>query len=230
MLNELAFPGEGRLLDVGCGTGWFARQLAALPNLQITGVDLDDGEWRLVPARELVPGDQIHIGPGDLVPADCAVDEGTVEADQSMLTGESAVVTRSVGEVVYSASTIRGGQATATVTATAAKSYFGRTAELVRSARAAGHLDQPLFAVVRHLVTIDTVLAAGMGENRKVLNQIADTAREACFSEVVQGLAERLKEQGVDPKQAYPCLEGHQQDEQGTWRRVSWPWRIQSRG
>jgi SAM-dependent methyltransferase len=41
MLNELAFPGEGRLLDVGCGTGWFARQLAALPNLQITGVDLD---------------------------------------------------------------------------------------------------------------------------------------------------------------------------------------------
>ncbi len=41
MLSELAFPAEGQLLDVGCGTGWFTRQLAALPNLQITGVDLD---------------------------------------------------------------------------------------------------------------------------------------------------------------------------------------------
>ncbi len=119
-----------------------------------------DGDWRLVPARELVPGDQIHIGPGDLVPADCAVDEGTVEVDQSVLTGESAVVTRSVGDVAYSASTVRSGQATATVTATGAKSYYGRTAELVRSARAAGHLDRLLFAVVRHLVTIDAVLAA----------------------------------------------------------------------
>lgn len=118
-----------------------------------------DGEWRLVPARELVPGDQIHVGPGDLVPADCAVDAGTVEVDQSVLTGESAVVARGIGEVLYSASTVRSGQATATVTATGAESYFGRTAELVRSARAAGHLDRLLFAVVRHLVTIDAVLA-----------------------------------------------------------------------
>lgn len=119
-----------------------------------------DGTWRLVPARELVPGDHIHVGPGDLVPADCTLDDGTVEVDQSVLTGESAVVTRGVGEVMYAASTVRGGQATATVTATAAKSYFGRTAELVRSARAVGHLDQLLFAVVRHLVAIDAVLAA----------------------------------------------------------------------
>lgn len=41
MLSELAFPAEGRVLDVGCGTGWFTRRLAAFPNLQVTGIDLD---------------------------------------------------------------------------------------------------------------------------------------------------------------------------------------------
>jgi H+-transporting ATPase len=65
-----------------------------------------------------------------------------------------------VGEIIYSASTVRSGQVTAIVAVTGAKSYFGRTAELVRSARSAGHLDQLLFAVVRRLVAIDAVLAA----------------------------------------------------------------------
>jgi SAM-dependent methyltransferase len=41
MLNELALPTEGRILDVGCGTGWFARQLATLLGLQVAGIDLD---------------------------------------------------------------------------------------------------------------------------------------------------------------------------------------------
>lgn len=64
------------------------------------------------------------------------------------------------------------------------------------------------------------MIAAGMGDNKKVLNQIADSARETYFTEVVQGMAERLKEQGVAPKQEYPRLEGHQKDEQGTWHSV----------
>jgi H+-transporting ATPase len=119
-----------------------------------------DGAWRLIPARELVPGDRIRVRPGDLVPADCTIADGTVEVDQSALTGESAVVSRTASQPIYSASTVRRGDATGIVTATGARSYYGRTAELVRSARTAGHLDQLLFAVVRHLVTIDAVLAA----------------------------------------------------------------------
>jgi H+-transporting ATPase len=118
-----------------------------------------DGIWRLLPARELVPGDQIRVRSGDLVPADCIIYDGTVEVDQSVLTGESAAVMKTGGETIYSASTVRRGEVTGTVMATGVRSYYGRTAELVRTARSVGHLDQLLFAVVRHLVTIDAVLA-----------------------------------------------------------------------
>ncbi|HDS1363384.1 TPA: HAD-IC family P-type ATPase [Stenotrophomonas maltophilia] len=119
-----------------------------------------DGNWRLLPARELVPGDYVTVTTGDLVPADCVIDEGTVDVDQAALTGESTSVSRSKGETIYSGSTVRRGNATGTVAETGARSYFGRTAELVRTASSASHLEQLLFSVVRYLVTIDAVLAA----------------------------------------------------------------------
>ena len=118
-----------------------------------------DGQWQSLPARELVPGDQISLRPGDLIPADAIVDQGTLEVDQSSLTGESASVRRACGDPLYSASLVRRGNGTAKVTATGSASYYGRTAELVRSARSEGHLDRLLFAVVRYLVFIDAFLA-----------------------------------------------------------------------
>lgn len=33
-------PGE-RVLDIGCGTGWFTRRLAGRPDLDVTGIDID---------------------------------------------------------------------------------------------------------------------------------------------------------------------------------------------
>ena len=61
---------------------------------------------------------------------------------------------------------------------------------------------------------------SGMGENREILNQVARAAREQYFASVVTDLAGRLKEQGVTQTQRLPRLEGHQKDEQGTWRSV----------
>ena len=62
---------------------------------------------------------------------------GSVMVDQSMLTGESVPVDAEPGSQVYAGSLVRRGQAIAEVTATGAKTYFGRTAELVRVAHAA---------------------------------------------------------------------------------------------
>ncbi|TYP78357.1 methyltransferase family protein [Nitrosomonas communis] len=54
MLRELAFPAEDRLLDAGCGTGWFTRRLATLPNLHVIGIDLDVESLRSYVATTLI--------------------------------------------------------------------------------------------------------------------------------------------------------------------------------
>jgi H+-transporting ATPase len=46
-----------------------------------------DGAWKTVPAAELVCGDQVKLSLGGVVPADVHLTSGSVELDQSMLTG-----------------------------------------------------------------------------------------------------------------------------------------------
>jgi H+-transporting ATPase len=123
-----------------------------------------DGEWGLVPARELVPGDLLRLRAGDMVPADAQVIDGHLDVDQSALTGESLTVERKEGEVLYSGSIVKGGEATGIVTATGLKTYFGRTAELVQIARPKLHIEEMISKVVRWLLVMVAVsVAVGMG-------------------------------------------------------------------
>jgi H+-transporting ATPase len=117
-----------------------------------------DGAWTSRPARELVPGDRIHVRMGDIVPADARIEEGSVEVDQSMLTGESTSVTHGASDTLYSGSVVRRGEATGVVAATGATTYFGRTAELVRTARARSHLEDLMLTVVTYLLVLDAIL------------------------------------------------------------------------
>ncbi len=72
-----------------------------------------DGEWLMVSAREVAPGDVIRLRSGDLVPADARLAEGSLEVDQSSLTGESLMIEKAANEVVIAGSTVRRGEATA---------------------------------------------------------------------------------------------------------------------
>ena len=153
LLAFSALIGETNELRAKTALGYLRK------HLQVTAQVRRDADWRFIPARELVPGDQVRVRVGDIVPADCIINDGTVEVDQSVLTGESAAVTRTNGETIYSGSTVLRGEAIGTVTATGAHSYYGKTAELVRTAKSPGHLEQLLFTVVRYLAYIDAVLA-----------------------------------------------------------------------
>ncbi|MHB1850388.1 MAG: plasma-membrane proton-efflux P-type ATPase [Acidimicrobiales bacterium] len=121
-----------------------------------------DGRWQVVDATGLVPGDLVHVRVGDIVPADLAVTEGTVSVDQSVLTGESADVEVAAGGACYSGSVVRRGEATGEVTATGSGTYFGHTAELVRTATTASHLEETIFKIVWALLALDGALVVAV--------------------------------------------------------------------
>ena len=119
-----------------------------------------DGQWQMIPALDLVPGDIIHLRMGDLVPADAALIDGQVEIDQSALTGESLPVEIGAGRIAFAGAVIKRGETTCEVTNTGANTKFGKTAELVREAKTASHLEEIIFSIVKYLVVADAVLVA----------------------------------------------------------------------
>jgi H+-transporting ATPase len=119
-----------------------------------------DGKWATVPAAALVPGDLVKLSLGAVVAADVRLTEGEVLLDQSMLTGESVPIEAGPGLQTYAGALVRRGEAVAEVTATGARTKFGRTAELVRTAHVVSSQQKAVLRVVRNLALFNGVLIA----------------------------------------------------------------------
>ncbi|HVV70667.1 MAG TPA: plasma-membrane proton-efflux P-type ATPase, partial [Verrucomicrobiae bacterium] len=117
-----------------------------------------DDAWSTIPAEDVVPGDLIHLRQGTIVPADVKLEEGALLVDQSALTGESAAVSVPPGKTTYAGSMVRGGEATGEVAATGARTFFGKTAELVRTAGAVNRQEHEIVAVVRNLFVVNATM------------------------------------------------------------------------
>lgn len=63
-----------------------------------------DGQEILLPIEELVLGDQVLVKPGQKIPVDGQVLSGHSSVDESMLTGESIPVEKTIGDQVYGGS------------------------------------------------------------------------------------------------------------------------------
>ncbi|MEB1813048.1 HAD-IC family P-type ATPase [Adlercreutzia mucosicola] len=91
---------------------------------------LRDGTFRTMALADIVRDDIIRLGRGDQVPADCRVVEGGCKADESLLTGESKLVPKAIGDELLSGSFISAGSVLAQVVRVGAESYAARiTAE-----------------------------------------------------------------------------------------------------
>ena len=113
---------------------------------------LREGKWVIKDAREIVPGDIILLGLGDLVPADAKIVSGELSVDQSALTGESLPVNLRPSDIVYSSSIVVRGEAKCVVVNTGANTYFGRTAELVKVAKPKSHQEEIMMAITKYML------------------------------------------------------------------------------
>jgi H+-transporting ATPase len=97
-----------------------------------------DGRWQNVDATRLVPGDLVKLAAGSAVPADCYVNEGEIEVDQSATTGESLPVKLHHGDLCKMGSTVTRGESDGTVQATGQNTILGKTATMLQSVENVG--------------------------------------------------------------------------------------------
>ena len=117
-----------------------------------------DQIWKRVRVNELVDGDRIQIGPGDLLPADCILGPGECLIDQSMLTGETRQVLKIEGNKVYMGSICKKGEIEATVYATGTKTFFGKTNLLSSDVNQKGNIEKVLGRVAFLLMIVSGIL------------------------------------------------------------------------
>ena len=134
-----------------------------------------DGELRILPARELVPGDVIELEEGDRVPADARVTwSALLSVDISVLTGESTPQPRradplpegtngrpgEASNLVLGGTTVATGRARAVVYATGAATEFGRVAHLTATVE---RERSTLEVQVARIARVISALALGWG-------------------------------------------------------------------
>ena len=113
--------------------------------VQIKAKVLRDGSPREVPMYEVVPGDIVILGAGDVVPGDCRVDEANdLFVDEATLTGETYPVEKSAGVLaadtplgkrtnsLWMGTHVVSGSAKALVAMTGTQTEFGKVSERLK--------------------------------------------------------------------------------------------------
>ena len=127
--------------------------------LAVTATVRRDGAWQVIAARDVVEGDIVRLGLGGIVPADLRLLTGAVSLDQSALTGESLTVDVGAGRIAYAGALVRVGEAVGETVATGARSFFGRTADLVKTAGGPSRQEAEVAVVTRALALANGGLA-----------------------------------------------------------------------
>ncbi len=155
------------MLLVNAGLDFFQehRALNALKALK-TGMQrqvtvLRDGNFKLIAARKLVPGDLIQLKIGDIIPADVQLLSGDyLSIDQAALTGESLPVSRKVNEVVYANTIVKQGEMMGVVVNTGVNTRFSNVVSLVAKAQLEerSHFQKMVIHIGNFLILITVAL------------------------------------------------------------------------
>lgn len=143
------------------GAGQALEQLARLMPSDAHKV-LADGSTKDVPLDELKKGDKVLVKPGEKVPADGAIIKGQTSLNESMLTGESKPVSKTVGATVIGGSINGEGSIEVEVTRMGAESFLSQVIELVRQAQDSKSRTQDLANTAAKWLTIIALIGGGI--------------------------------------------------------------------
>ena len=163
-------------------TGAAIRALMALRPERARVVALDGSEAELS-LDEVAVGDRVRIRPGERIPVDGRILEGVTSVDESMLTGESMPVSKSVGDRITGGAINGEGLLLVETLAVGAETTLARIVRLVESAQGAKAPIQRLVDKVSAvfvpvvlgvaLLTLIGWLAVGASVEVAILNAVA---------------------------------------------------------
>ncbi len=115
---------------------------------------------RTVAAQDLVPGDMILVRPGERLPADGAVIDGSSEVQQASITGEPLPVDKHVGAEVYAGTVNGAGALVVEVTRPARESVLARIADMVAEASRTKSRTQLFIERIEQRYSVGVVVAS----------------------------------------------------------------------
>ena len=94
---------------------------------------LKDGEEQNIPVEQIAVSDLLIVRPGESMPVDGIVREGSSAVDESLFTGESMPVDKTVGDTVASATINQSGMLTIEATRVGSETSLARLVQLVQA-------------------------------------------------------------------------------------------------
>ncbi len=136
-----------------------------------------DGTVVSVPANALAVEDIVVVYPGDMIPVDGEIVEGSATVDQKTITGESLPVVRGKGDAAFAATVIRDGQLRIRAMRVGAATTAGQIAHLVESApigdtRMQNHAERFADRLVVPTLTLATGTALVTADFTRFLNLV----------------------------------------------------------
>ena len=130
---------------LGSAAGALDALAALLPDEadRVTGTGTN-ADVETVPVSSLVIGDVVLVRSGARVPADGQIIDGTAEFDESMITGESRTVPRTIGDAVVAGTVATDSAVRLTVTAVGSETTLAGIQRLVAEAQASSSRAQAL--------------------------------------------------------------------------------------
>ncbi|GIP00298.1 copper-translocating P-type ATPase [Paenibacillus lautus] len=125
----------GKLFE-SLAKGRTSEAIKTLMGLQAkTALVVRDGQEMTIPVEQVLVGDLVLVKPGEKIPVDGKVVEGTSAVDESMLTGESIPVEKKAGDAVIGATINKNGRLTLEATKVGKETALAQIIKVVEEAQ-----------------------------------------------------------------------------------------------